>query len=570
MSAQVSILPPIFEDEAIGFYVRRVRALSGSRSYRDVTRALFGQPLDHVDWALPCNLDQFAQSTAALTQGANADYWIHKHTLLPYYAATATPHLVETLRSRMLSRQIGPMRQWHALTVSEVAHRHARYCHMCAQEDVAKLGVRYVRTFHLLPNVSYCPVHGTPLVTLDAAALLTHSVTCPLSAPGCIPSQSLAELRFAKESFRLLRTGIGGREAYFSTLQESGWWNGGKLIHRARLRAWIREFWCDDYLDFSLQELTQTDAGLARTFGCFGTKRRLVHPVAAVLVLSACEAQPMMVPHSHTRARNAREDYRRRLELAMTAFDAGASLTESAREAEISVTALATATEASGRTVKRRPKHVTPALAERIKKRVVRGELLSTIAHEERVSLSTVYRIRKACIANLADALQSKRAAAVLQHRQFWLTNLFAHPNMTIRQMRTLMPATYAWLYRHDRTWLIAQNAVPRPLGSSRHAVRRTQRHDLTAILTSTANRLLRSHGQPVRLTAAYLFRSAGLTFVRRRQLANVLVDTPESFLERRIGWAKKILSEEGTERIAWRVFRKTGLRRKTWESTGL
>lgn len=564
MPGQISILPPIYEDEAIGYYLLRVQALSGNRSVRDVTRELFGHPSSHIDWALPCNLAQFAKSTSALTQGADAEYWMLKHTLLPYYAATACPSLLSSLRSRMLHRQVGPMRQWHALTVGELTHGNARYCPSCAAQDLEQLGVRYVRTFHLLPNVSYCPVHATPLITLEAASLLSPRFVDPPNWPERAVEWQTSELRFARQSLRLQQTGPDGREAYFLTLQEAGWWNGTKLIRRARIRESIREFWRGDYIDLGLEELTQSAAGLSRVLGCFGTKRKLVHPVAAALVRAACEAHGMEPASAGRDARQVRQEYQHRLEMAIAALDAGASLRQAATEAQVSVTSLATAAEASGRFVKRRPKLLKPELLEKLRRRLLRGENPSTIAIQDGVSLSTVYRIRRTLMAELSSTLAAKVANEALQRREFWLKHASAQPTSTVTQLRVLMPATYVWLYRHDREWLLAQNASRHLRYPTKFAGRRTRRHDLSAILASTAHALLRSLGKPVRLTPAHVHRSAGFTFVRDEP-RNYPVDTKKSFLARRISWAKKLLANHGFEQIEWRVFRKAGLRPQSW-----
>lgn len=564
MPGQISILPPIYEDEAIGYYFLRVHSLSGSRSVRDVARELFGHPSSHIDWALPCNLAEFAEKTSALTQGADSEYWMLKHTLLPYYTSTACPSLLSSLRSRMLHRQVGPMRQWHALTVGELAHRNARYCPSCAALDLAQLGVRYVRTFHLLPNVSYCPVHATPLITLDAASLLSPKFIDPPYCPAPPLELQTSELRFAQQSLHQLRTGPGGREAYFLTLQEAGWWNGTKLIRRAKIRELIREFWRGDYIDLGLEELTQSDEGISKVLGCFGAKRKLVHPVAAVLVRAACEAHGIVQTSADKDGRQVRREYQHRLEKAIAALDSGASLRQAATVAQVSVTSLATAAEASGRVVNRRPKLIKPELLEKLRRRLSRGESPSVIALQEGISLSTVYRIRRTLTTELSSTLAAKGTKEALQRREFWLKNASAQPTTTVTQLRSLMPATYVWLYRHDRQWLLAQNAARQLCYPTKFAGRRTRRHDLSAILVSTAHALLRSSGKPVKLTPSHVHRSAGFTFVRDEP-RNYPVDTKKSFLARRINWAKNFLSNQGFEQIAWRVFRKAGLRPQSW-----
>lgn len=570
MHSPPSVLPPIYEDEALGHYVLRVQSLSGGDSYRTVTRTLFGQPLSHLDWALPCNIAKLAETCNLLTGTPNTEYWLLNHTLFPYYAAVATPPVCAAIRSRMLNRQIGPTRQWQALSVGEVMRRYAKYCSVCAAGDLEHVGIPYVRTFHLLPYLSYCHLHGEALMTLDGPHISSGKAVESGTALSLCRENLSPEQRFSLESVRLLREGPNSRDAYFETLRAAGWWGETKFAYRSRLRELVLDHWRGAYIDSNLKTLAQTDNGVSQLLRCFGSRRKLVHPVAAILIRSACESRPLAVGSSPPLASRSREDYRERLSRALASFDMGASLRHAAQSAQVSVTSLATAAAASGRIVKRRPKRLTLELVERIHRRIARGDLPTEIALNEGVSISTVYRLRTIFLKSLSTILANRLAKQVQFRRRLWLAKCDLHPNATINQVRAMFPATYAWLYRKDRDWLLAQNSKRKKLPRLNKPSNRGPRLDLLPALTSAVARILRDKDKPMRLTKAYVYKRAGFTYARYRTITEFPTDTSTSFLKRRIRWASEQLSKSGSELIAWQVFRKAGMRRQAWESAGL
>lgn len=564
MHIPLSLLPPVYEDEALGHYVLRVQALTCGFSYRAVTKSLFGIALNHVDWALPSNVAQFAETCNLLTQGPNAEYWLLHHTLFPYYAAVATPALISKLRSRMLMRQIGPMRQWQALTASEAAHRYARYCPICAKSDIERLGTPYVRTFHLLPYLTYCHIHGEVLRKVGESHLT--SVLVEKTQSVFVHGQELmSEQRFAVESVRLFREGPDTRDAYFNALQAAGWWGNSKILRRGLMKKMVSEHWHGDFLNSSLQKLLQTEDGVARLLACFGHDRKLVHPVAAIAIRSACESKHLFLTPPVAIGAAPLGDYQVRLNSALRVFDLGATLSHAAQSAQISVTGLATAAEASGRSVCRRPKLLTSELVAQIGRVIAHGDNLVDIAKSFGVSLSSVYRIRAVLLKSNPELQAEQLEHKVHSQRLKWLDKCAQHSSLTISQVRALSPATYAWLYRHDRNWIVAQNSQRQmpPRTDVHH--QRGPRLDISTELESAVIRILRGRKRPIRVTKAAAHKEAGFTYVWSQAHYSCPIDTQTSFLFRRIRWARNELSRKGCEPKPWQILRKTGMRQAAW-----
>jgi hypothetical protein len=148
----------------------------------------------------------------------------------------------------------------------------------------------------------------------------------------------------------------------------------------------------------------------------------------------------------------------------------------------------------------------------------------------------------------------------------------FAHtkaPELSRKQLRSHLPAEYAWLYRHDQPWLRRQPPLPC------HSAAPTIRRDWPTLDAATAAKLsdaavaLRATTPPVPVTRAALQRALGRPDWidrRRRQLPlaattlGKLVESLGDFQKRRIAWVAEELRHRNQPVLAWRVRRLAGL----------
>ncbi|WP_412026439.1 TnsD family transposase [Deinococcus yunweiensis] len=156
------------------------------------------------------------------------------------------------------------------------------------------------------------------------------------------------------------------------------------------------------------------------------------------------------------------------------------------------------------------------------------------------------------------------------RHWAAWQRVRRDHPDESARGLRSLVPATYTWLYRHDRPWLVdhmpthlsSQAKQPRIDWAQRDAA--LSRHLRQAALA------LRSAVPFVRLTPGRLAREIGQATLLARHLDKLptcrralttLCETREAFALRRIQRVTTGLLESGTRLPRWRLARLAGLR---------
>lgn len=164
------------------------------------------------------------------------------------------------------------------------------------------------------------------------------------------------------------------------------------------------------------------------------------------------------------------------------------------------------------------------------------------------------------------------------RRRKRWVDLLHRYAGETRTQLRRRDPGTYAWLYRHDRTWLTGHLpvATSRATRNPRPSARVDWQHrDRT--LAQHIERvvpLLRhpdTDGHLRRLSSARVGRQTGHLAMIQQHLdklprtASALarhVETREQFAIRRIAWAVATLREAGQHPSRWEFIRLAGVAR--------
>ncbi len=232
-------LPPIQEDESIVGYIMRIALLNGLPFYKVVNDLLGLQSVRANSPAkkalmpcpplwLPYGLDSLAVATAPMFESANDA--ICGHTLFP----VVSPFLESSRQPKVLKALAGPREEvgpYLATRIVATAESvRMMWCPACGDEDDARVGFRYWRRFHQLPNLAYCPVHGAPLQSVCGGCEFSvrsphHKFLpgdcCPCGRPAQGISASVHENtsdRFAKKLatmlLQLIRVPLGENVCY--------------------------------------------------------------------------------------------------------------------------------------------------------------------------------------------------------------------------------------------------------------------------------------------------------------------------------------------------------------------
>ena len=121
-------------------------------------------------------------------------------------------------------------------------------------------------------------------------------------------------------------------------------------------------------------------------------------------------------------------------------------------------TAAAWATKA-GIKVPARPSKMTPKIRDEMIRALNNGDDKKVIATSHDLSISTVTKLLSTEV-GLSEAWHKAQFRnAQESHRQVWQAVITNNPNIGVKAVRVLEPATFMWLYRHNREWLTEESA---------------------------------------------------------------------------------------------------------------
>lgn len=155
--------------------------------------------------------------------------------------------------------------------------------------------------------------------------------------------------------------------------------------------------------------------------------------------------------------------------LAQLVLTKGLSVSAAARQLGISVQTAQSWAAARGIHLQKRPKNDVTRIAA-IVTDLRRGTEQKTTARKHGVSNSTVSRLLMTVPGLRSSWESTRRSVAQKRARARWLRAMVKNPSATAKQLRGLEPASYAWLYRHDRAWLqneLHKLAQPKPRGNA-------------------------------------------------------------------------------------------------------
>jgi hypothetical protein len=152
--------PELYPDETLHSACSRYHARAGYRTREATGRDLLRAERLKVAIDLPSNLDALV---ASLPPGHRytVDYFIGRHTLLPFYTPFLPPERVTTLRADMRGSGSGSIHGRIGILTSGIGPEQLRFCPECVRADREKYDDgTYWHRLHQTPGVEVCHLHG--------------------------------------------------------------------------------------------------------------------------------------------------------------------------------------------------------------------------------------------------------------------------------------------------------------------------------------------------------------------------------------------------------------------------
>jgi hypothetical protein len=584
----LNYIPEIYPDELLYSVVARLGCHSGNLSPKLLLDDVFSNRNVRAGVFLQTNIGRMATNIPS-TCGLTAQRLARETTLIPYITAYQ-PQEVRDWALAALTGDDGDAEALHirlGLVASNVRLPSAlRYCPTCRAEMLARHGELYWRRDHQLPGVLLCPTHGSPLA--DSHVILARARqhefiaadedNCP---PEPIPPSWAAQVEavkllqnIAKCSAALLTTpppacrlAVWGKE-YRLALRSRGFDRGNAHIDQpALLDAFLTRFGPileilpNAKPDYWLESITRKH-------------RKSFAPFHHILIRLLIESLPLTEAKSPFGpgpwlCRNPLAEHRGQSVVVDCIQHKDGGKTIGVFHCSCGY-AFSTAPEPGSRA---KILNLGPQFNARLRELVTTGNNLRRTAKVLHVDPNTV--LRYVTLLGLQTPWKARPTHAKLPSidreamRVAWTDGRTAAPDLTRHQLRSTIPAVYAWLYRNDRDWLNVQSPV------AISPIVNKPRFDWSAVDAKTAETLqeeaaqLRSQTPPQQITRKALERilgQDGWLEKRLHKLPRCVTTLPEvtesvnDFRCRRIVWAAAELQQQEQPFRVWRLRRLAGL----------
>ena len=479
-------LPKLLPGETLYSWSGFVHAENAVADCREMSRRLYGAPYSALLHDFPANLERLDRNLGGRL-GPSRTLAL-RHTLLGYFLPAVSSLLAETILSRTLVGAYSDIKLKLGIPASRVGGAHPlKCCSACMEEDNDRYQRAYWHVEHQYPSVLVCPWHRRPVRFAQTMITPVHRRGWILPTLGLerdwVELPQLSDLQrdrlasLAHHSLAWSRLEPGSLDAhllartYRRVLAQDGLVTSGGSLRLGPLVTRIRTFY--DGLETlpglaSLGTIHRDWPGLAGNLA--RSEPRSTHPLKHLLLINllfrdwaefeatyrfeasgeaAQTDEPQTVLHEPSRADDERMQAFRGL------VETGYSVTAASKELKITTTTGVRWATVMCLPFAARPKTVTPEVKQHARALLRKGEPKEKVSRASGLSKVSIDRL----ISSEPDLgrqwHEATFARLLAANRARFTEAIRAHPDWTLKEVRSLRNSGYAWLYRNDKPWLL-------------------------------------------------------------------------------------------------------------------
>jgi transposase len=475
------MLPVLHDNQTIYSWCGLTHALNGGTCARETSTILFGAPYAALSHDFPSRLVALERSTG-YALGRSRDIAL-RNTLLGYYLSIVRQAQAERILRLLRMGTIPHLKMLLGITASRVGGHHPlKGCERCFADDEASRGWAYWHVEHQLPSTLVCTKHHCPLyIAWDPVTpvhrrhwLLPRLNKLYAWTEIHVPSNAAMDclLRLATDSERLMgllpatldpeRLAKG----YQRILRESGLATAHGNLRTVRLVSLIKSRYrgLEDLPGLApLRAIGDQWPGLAASLS--RRTPRSGHPLKHLLLIGAIsdsldqfiEACASLPLSGRTDTPSLAEEvttfnYLERFKELVAVH--GKSLAAASHALGVSRTTGVQWAKRLKITYTSRGRPVPTKTVTKIRRLLMKGNSISSIAAASGVSMTTVYRI----VGTHPEVSEKRRSDAFSRHRAAARRNFSATcsamSDKGLKAIRSRPGNSYMWLYRNDHQWL--------------------------------------------------------------------------------------------------------------------
>lgn len=483
-------------DETLFSLASRYHRIAGHAQAGETGLRLFGHRTRGSAHDLPSRIGELVRRTD--TKLGTVESIVRQRTLLPFYLPLRSAAQAAEAIGAMEGDGIGALKFKLGLLTSRFRANHPlKACHACMASDRARWSVAYWHLTHQIPGVWLCPEHGEPLKEslvksngverflwhLPAEELLIapwKKSDQPENLDQCVVSR-LHRLANGAQALFSLQPGVHLDhaqliETYRRRLSDMGLITaGGRLRSRVLASSYFQDVAAmAGVYELSSLPATAEQAGVQVGRILYGP-RGGTHPLRHLLIItwlfenwnefwqaySSIESSITPAVSCATRLPTHRAIDASIKEHVLELLRANdQTMSSIANQFGLDPSTVMAWAASIGMISPRRPKKLKDSIRGALAAALCDGMDKEAAANEFNVSITTITRLLRTEVGLRAKWASARDARARLNAQTAWRNAIQCNPNLTIKFLRMIEPAAYAWLYRNDRGWLKAQSSA--------------------------------------------------------------------------------------------------------------
>lgn len=429
-------------DETLFSLCSRQHLVMGNLDPATTSTAVLGLSEKFIKHDIPCGIAALEQN--GFHYWGNAESILLHHTIFSVFVPFQNKIKIEDAIKTIKGDRIDSLKYRLGLVSSGFGAEHPlKACPYCMREDVYAHGIAYWHLTHQYPGVLICPRHQAWLMVSTKSRRWSGRFEWSLPTEDSLIQQASSQKLWSRPAFLALANSVidlasVGRVTSFESCAVAATYRtavlqGGRSASLLDCIGPLRRF----HLFESLPEDEKSTESFVNQL--IRTPRRSIHPLKHLVLIDWLFDDL----RSFLKAYDA--------EVARLALQ-GASAPSRKHDERVSLSNAAAPTKNTPR-----PKRLKGQLKEDLLSKLGKGVSKLGLCEEFQVSVSTINRLLRANPVTNALAIEARNSWELAEHRAQWqyLHNL--HPELGVQALRNTIPSIYAWLYRNDKAWLMAE-----------------------------------------------------------------------------------------------------------------
>ncbi|NVL39903.1 TnsD family Tn7-like transposition protein [Pseudomonas syringae] len=444
-------------DETLFSLCSRQHLVMGNLDHATTSTALLGLSEKFIKHDIPCGIAALEQT--GFNYWGSAESILLNHTIFSVFVPFQNKIKIEDAITTIKGDRIDSLKYRLGLVSSGFGAEHPlKACPYCMREDVYAHGIAYWHLTHQYPGVLICPRHQAWLMVSTKSRRWSGRFEWSLPTKDCLIQQAPSQKLWSRPAFlnlanNVIALAVIGRVMSLESCAVAATYRtavlqGGRSASLLDRIEPLRRF----HLFESLPEDEKSTESFMNQLT--RTPRRSIHPLKHLLLidwlfddlrsfLNAYDAEVARLVQrvASTPSRKPNE------QVSLSNYAAPAKNTP-------------------------RPKRLKGQLKEDLLSKLDKGVSKQELCDEFQVSVSTINRLLRAHPATNALAIEARKSQKLAAHKAQWqyLHNL--HPELGVQALRNTTPSLYAWLYRNDKAWLIAEEQTfVKPAHTNKHPI---------------------------------------------------------------------------------------------------